>query len=658
MIKAVGNSTIATLAICRTNLGEHGENAEKEGIIAAMASTTDGATDLVVEETMEGMDTQETSQDVSAETTASSPIERERYDLWLHEMRELATWTDWAVKWADRKHPESVTKLIPRLSENPLTWSLPSSASEEGSEETERLIVALAELKRKPTPADQRIDWTARVRDWCDHAAHCTTSEVFAVECLAWAHALPRLVTRVEQEVWLGLVSILFERGVGSAATPLPDHDQRDAFLGQLLGGELLLTLAYQFSKPDFLGPFVVAARRRVAEGLIELLDGEGVLRADCVYQWRRFLGCWTRCIHLDRELPGSPIPKDARLQFEWFVRQTIRLRHGEGRLVFEQLTAQLPSVDALLRAALTVGGDRLDEELFAIATGRKKESSSSYELPTAGEHSEWAEASVLRNRWTPDATYLGVTFHESKFRSELGIGALRLWWGESMPEIRIDGTKLESDAEWEEVCWEADESGQYLELEMQLTDGWKLQRQLYLPKKDGFLFTADAVIGPGRASIDYRSTLPWSAVMRCTPQAETTDAELAGKKPFGWVMPLSLNEWRSAAARDGSFDGQTLHLQSSGQALYAPLFFDLDIERRKKPRTWRQLTVAHELRINTRDEAVAFRVQIGDEQWAIYRSLAPPENRTFLGHNLITEFLLGRFNKDEGVVDPLIEIE
>ncbi len=650
--------------------GKHGENAEKEGTIAAMASTTDGATDLVVDETMEGMEPQETNRDTtqdtpqeadSPETSASntaSSIERQRFDAWIHEMRELATWADWANRWADRKQPESVTKLIPRVVENPLTWSLPSSASEEGSEETERLIHALAELRRKPSPAEQRIDWTARVRDWCEHAAHCTTSEVFAVECLAWAHALPRLVTRVEQEVWLGLVSVLFERGLESVSTPIAIQTQRDALIGQMLGGELALTLTYQFPKFEFVTPLLIAARHRIAEGLIELLDGEGVLRADCVYHWRCFLGCWTRCIYLDRELPGSPISKEARLQFEWLVRQTLRLRHGEGRLVFEQLTAQLPSVDSLLRAALSVGGDRLDEELFAIAVGRKKESSSTYELPPAGEHSEWAEASVLRNRWTPDATYLGVTFHESKFRSELGIGALRLWWGESMPEVRIDGTKLESADEWEEVCWETDESGQYLELEMQLTDGWKLQRQLYLPKKDGFLFVADAVIGEGRAAIDYRSTLPWSTAIRCLPQAETTEVELAGKKPFGWAMPLSLNEWKSAASRDGSFDGHTLHLHANGQALYAPLFFDLDIERRKRQRTWRQLTVAHELRINTRDEAVAFRVQIGDEQWAIYRSLAPPENRTFLGHNLITEFLLGRFNKDEGIVDPLIEIE
>ncbi|MEX0714781.1 MAG: hypothetical protein WD278_20765 [Pirellulales bacterium] len=56
-------------------------------------------------------------------------------------------------------------------------------------------------------------------------------------------------------------------------------------------------------------------------------------------------------------------------------------------------------------------------------------------------------------------------------------------------------------------------------------------------------------------------------------------------------------------------------------------------------------------------DPAVGYRVQVGRQQWLIYRSLAERGNRTVLGHNLISEFLVARFDR-QGKVEPLLEIE
>ena len=75
------------------------------------------------------------------------------------------------------------------------------------------------------------------------------------------------------------------------------------------------------------------------------------------------------------------------------------------------------------------------------------------------------------------------------------------------------------------------------------------------------------------------------------------------------------------------------------------------------RPRTWRQLTVAADLERQPADVAVGYRVQLGRDQWLIYRSLAEPANRTLLGHNLSTEMLLARFD-ETGEVEPLIEVE
>jgi hypothetical protein len=75
------------------------------------------------------------------------------------------------------------------------------------------------------------------------------------------------------------------------------------------------------------------------------------------------------------------------------------------------------------------------------------------------------------------------------------------------------------------------------------------------------------------------------------------------------------------------------------------------------RPFTWRQLTIAEDLEIQPDDVAVAYRVAIGKDQWLIHRALASKGNRTLLGHNLTSEMLLARFDRN-GEVDPLVEIE
>ena len=92
------------------------------------------------------------------------------------------------------------------------------------------------------------------------------------------------------------------------------------------------------------------------------------------------------------------------------------------------------------------------------------------------------------------------------------------------------------------------------------------------------------------------------------------------------------------------------------GTALYAPLFVDLDPARKRKALTWRRLTVAENLRIVPADMAVAYRVQIGKQQWVFYRSFTTEGNRTFLGLNFTSEFLAARFDAS-GETETLIDI-
>jgi hypothetical protein len=66
---------------------------------------------------------------------------------------------------------------------------------------------------------------------------------------------------------------------------------------------------------------------------------------------------------------------------------------------------------------------------------------------------------------------------------------------------------------------------------------------------------------------------------------------------------------------------------------------------------------VVEKLEQVARDRAVAYRVQLDQQQWLIYRSIGENANRTFLGENVSQDFYMGRFFRD-GSVEELIQIE
>jgi hypothetical protein len=72
----------------------------------------------------------------------------------------------------------------------------------------------------------------------------------------------------------------------------------------------------------------------------------------------------------------------------------------------------------------------------------------------------------------------------------------------------------------------------------------------------------------------------------------------------------------------------------------------------------WRPLTVAQNGTAVPNSQAAGFRLQVGKEQWLIYRSLSRIlEPRTVLGQHTMYETLIGRFSTT-GAVDPIVLVE
>lgn len=279
------------------------------------------------------------------------------------------------------------------------------------------------------------------------------------------------------------------------------------------------------------------------------------------------------------------------------------------------------------------------------------------------GYYNAAARAALLRGNGRPPYDELQVDFHERDSRLALRAGGATLAEGVWGWQTSVQGEPLTAAGEWEESCWYRDKECDYLEIELRLSGGWRLERQMLLVRKERFLFLADAVLGPSTDASEIRhvSSLPMASRIEWLPAGETREGWLRGA-PDGrrTVIAPALPEWRSEHSHSAlTAEGGELSVSQMGLGcnLYVPLWIDLDPVRSRKPLTWRKLTVGEGLETVARDVAVAYRIQAGASQWLFYRSLAPRRNRTFLGENYSSEFACCRF-LPTGAGEEIISVE
>lgn len=368
---------------------------------------------------------------------------------------------------------------------------------------------------------------------------------------------------------------------------------------------------------------------------------------------------CWARSLKiklLHNELLGL---------FQGLVEQGIRFSRIDRSFIGAERSDSTWSKRLFERALERCG----DKELEALAypachVGRKEPKAYVEGLRSASTHSDWSKVSLLRSSWESKASKLLVTHHQGRVNLELET-IVPIFSGEWTLAIDRDGQPLHSTDEWSVVCWHEDDSVAYLELERHFDHDVRVQRQILLGREDDIVFMADAILSDEEAAWDYRATVDFAPGIDPQTELETYEMRLHAqgeKEPLtaAAVVPLFLPEWKLPPIDAGLevSDSKLVAFQRQwGKRLYFPLFIDIRSWRATSPVTWRRLTVAEHLQICDPSVAVAYRVQVGWEQWAFYRSLGVPGNRTFFGENLISDFFAGQFDPDEGM-NELLRIE
>jgi hypothetical protein len=559
-------------------------------------------------------------------------------------------WEEWSAHLASREFPASLRESTGTQKGSPLLWALPAEIQ---GGETESLLIRLDKLKPN-SRASRKL--AADLEQWLDAARGRKPSQRLGLESLAWCHALGMLSQILPAAPWCELLEHLTSMAGEANYAELAG----DPLSQQLLSGELPLTLAHVL--PELAAHKALAGRAREAlsVGILELLDGEGMLNCKHLHIARPLFACWTRCGCLGRTMPRACFTSDAKNQYEWLVQQMLRLCRNDGTQVLSADAAGARS-SSLFETALKLAGDADDREIASfLLPGRKAQGEPRPKLPSPAVHSEWGQTAVLRRQWKRNSDQLAVTYADRELALELNCGNETVFSGICNPRIVIGGELRELIKGWDEVCWLSDEDVDYLELEARYNGNLKVQRQILLARADRLLFIADAVLGEDLADIQYSNTLPLQPGLTFQPAEETREGVLSNRQRLGLVMPLQLPEWKDERA-DGlveqTSEGLELRQTARGQRLFAPLFIDLDARRFSRQLTWRRLTVAERLETVRDDVAVGYRVQIAEQQWLIYRSLGPIGNRTLLGANYSSEFVFGRFTR-EGEIEKLIEIE
>ena len=263
---------------------------------------------------------------------------------------------------------------------------------------------------------------------------------------------------------------------------------------------------------------------------------------------------------------------------------------------------------------------------------------------------------SILRPDWRPDGDFLAVDHRDGRSccRFEL-FGGGRPWLG---PEWSV-GAETAPTSRPRPRTWITGAAADLAEWSYRLGTIQVTQSALLLRGRRLALISilAESRV-PAGASVSMRLALP-PMVAAATMEA-CRAVVLTAPKQRGSVQVLPIGLPCLAYPTDrGRFlvEGRELVLNqsSAGRRCWLPLLVSWDSDRHRKTLRWRVLTVSERARAARAERAFAARVSWGrDESYVIYRSLASPAPRAFLGHQTRARFLLGQFTTG-GDVKPIL---
>ena len=388
---------------------------------------------------------------------------------------------------------------------------------------------------------------------------------------------------------------------------------------------------------------------------LDRVLDPEGTPRSLPVGDWGRLLKELGEARQRGGGGEGWPEPVDARI--EGLLRATLRFARPDGSASFAPHGAR-PDMLEVFRG----WAERLsDPGLLTVLnrwSRRVPPVRDDAPPPSPAWSSPLGPLAILRAGWAKQGEFLAIDHRKRGVESLVELAGLGKTWL---------GPIWASDLGYEDARASAPRPSSWVSTPSADLAEWTFRRGKARVTRTALLLhgrrialLADQIDGPGdRAGM--RIDLPEGVEATAPSSSNGRVMGLYRGRSSARVIPIGLS-CREGSPERGKFavEGRQLHLgmDQEGRRRWLPLLVSWDPLRDRKTVTWRVLSVAENSRNCPAETAFAARVSWGrGETLLIYRSLARPAIRSFLGHQTRARFLVALFTR-EGEIEPILKVE
>ena len=598
-------------------------------------------------------------------------------DFPIHQYLQAMLWG--VGKWdvAKPAHREFLNDLVDAFGAEPFGYVL-SKSSRKSKRDNQPLGVP-DEIR------SQQVAQAAKIGKWITQQLPKSSYDPYvALTATGWLYALPEVGRDVPPTLWLEVLQSTLTQ-VDRAWEQGPSEG---LFPWVIWACEVPLALAKQMSHLGGKDRIVSETLNRLALLIEQTAEEPQALLAFGAQDLRAFVASLIRSRWAADSVGARKWYPPQRRALAKFQSILLHLTDANGLAMLDQTEASRHDPEfwnslmklskghkkIQLAAAVALPDQVGKEQGFKPAKLRKNKTNDA-RLPKPSHYWEKNQIVSMRRSWRKSDCQLAVDFSRDAIWLDLcDESGQRIFSGEWDVALEYRGKPVNIDVAWNEVCWFSDDDVDYLELECDLEGTCTVYRQLMLMREEGMVYMADSVLGnPEDSKSDWKSISTWTldASVSFHPQAKSNEGRIERifhddqndedrTQPVALLLPLSLPEWRRGATQ-GSLHGSqgkvVLEARTTRTRLLSAMLVAVGQKSRNPIYTWRPLSVAQNLQKVSDDIAQGCRVQIGNDQWVFYRSLAPCSRRTLMGLHLSMEFYAGRFLSDDGTYEPLVEV-
>jgi hypothetical protein len=335
------------------------------------------------------------------------------------------------------------------------------------------------------------------------------------------------------------------------------------------------------------------------------------------------------------------------------WLQAVLRFSRADGSSIFGPIGRAADRLNALQAWADRLG----DPSLAAVVAGWRPSRSTTASVPTPpplpSDSRPDRTLAILRNNWDPRGELVAIDHRQPGHASLLEVAARgKIWIGPTWTSTAIEGKFTRSKP----THWTSGPFAHCIEWTYKVGRS-RVTRVAVLLRGRSMALLGQELDGPGPTH-EIRLGLSDGIEASAVHGSRALLLSSGRGQPTARLIPLGLPAHDRPTDRGSiEIEGREVVIRQTfaGRRNWLPVLICWG----KVPTSWRAQTVAFRSKATPDESAVAARAVWGrfDDDLVVYRSVASPELRCFLGHQTSSRFLVGSFTRS-GDVRPIVKID